>query len=204
MLLVGAAAALATAPSAAGKGPSVILVCGPGGCLGTANVDAVGEFGHAMSERAPEPAPPVSPGPYYELRGDRRYHLLYGYYIPGARSFSVFAEGQVAWRVLRSGARREFARLAARLKPYPRPVPSSFVRETKAVKPVTAFLPLLGPLPRAPAAAPWARLVWVSFWWEVPNPWSGAIAMSYDPATGRLRRGGKWVRVPAHIVRRLR
>jgi hypothetical protein len=204
--LAALAAALVSASSAPAKGaPPVILVCGPGGCLGTADADVLAEFvPAAWGEDAPQPARPAPLGPYYELRGDRHYPMTYGYYVPGASSFSVFAESRVVWRGLGPDTRREFERLAARLKPYPTPMPYSFVRNNKALEPVASFLPLLGPLPAALAPPARTTLVLLAFWWEQPNPWSGAFALRYDPPTGRLFRDGTWLRVPAALARRLR
>lgn len=183
----------------------MILVCGPGGCLGTADADALAELGHATwDDIAPQPARPAPLGPYYELRGGRSYPATYGYYVPGASSFTVFAQSQVAWRILRPEARREFARLGARLKPFATPTPCRFVRNTRALRPVASFLPLLGLLPAAPAPPARPTLVLLSFWWEQPNPWSGSFALRYDPPTARLFRDGTWIRVPPELARRLR
>ena len=106
--------------------------------------------------------------------------------------------------MLRPGAKREYARLAARLKPYPTPIPYGFARNERALGPATSFLPLLGPLPRAPAPPARATLVLLSFWWELPNPWSSAFALRYDPPTGRVFRDGSWLRVPPALASQLR
>jgi hypothetical protein len=183
----------------------VILVCGPGGCLGTADADALAELGHAAwDDVGPQPARSAPLGPYYELRGGRSSPATYGYFVPGATSLSVYAQTQMGWRSLRREARREFGRLAARLEPFPTPMPSGFARNTRALGPASSFLRLLGPLPTAPAPPARPTLVLLSFWWERPNPWSGEFALRYDPPTGRLFRDGSWLRVPAALASQLR
>jgi hypothetical protein len=199
------AIAVVLASPARAKGPSVILVCGPGGCLGTKRDDVLAEFGHAAwDEAGARHGSSPSLRPYYELRGGRPYPMTYGFYVPGAGSLSVSAENGFVWRASGPAARRELGRLATRLRPYPTPVPYSFVRNTMTLRPTFAFLPLLGPLARAPAPPPRATVVLLSFWWERPNPWSGAFALRYDPPTARLFRDGAWFQVPLALARRLR
>lgn len=202
-----AVALVLTLPSAASaKGPSVVVVCGPRGCLGTAAREATAELSrvaHGESSVSFAASPPL--GPYYELRGERPFSVTYGYFVPGSRAISVIYPPHTGapWRETSAAFTRAVGRLAARLKPFPAPKPYRFSVERTALPRPVSYLGLLGPLARAQRPLSSTHFVWLTFGWEQPNPWSGDQPLRYVPHERALYRGGRWFRVPGAIARRL-
>jgi hypothetical protein len=205
--LAVAAVLLVAAPAAQSKSSKemrLLQVCGASGC--EAIKPAVSLRDGALSAVT---APPFQR--YYVLKvgwGDGRKIFVRGeqYFVPAAgATLSKDTPGPVeGWGKLPARAATVAGAVAARLKPFPAPVPSAAYIGTRRIADVTPFLALLGPLEQTTVPQTGESPVAIGLEFRRANPWSTSAALlNYLPKAHVVIRLDGYFRVPDRVADRI-